>query len=63
MAWILVEKEKAVLNAYDFFLDPACVLCLAGSVAFVVSFFGWYGSLREYVFFLAIVSIIVDCYK
>ncbi|XP_060588542.1 tetraspanin-33-like isoform X2 [Ruditapes philippinarum] len=54
MAWILVEKEKAVLNAYDFFLDPACVLCLAGSVAFVVSFFGWYGSLREYVFFLAI---------
>ncbi|XP_045190074.1 tetraspanin-33-like isoform X2 [Mercenaria mercenaria] len=54
MIWILDIKDKSVNNAYDFFLDPACVLCLVGSVAVFVSFFGWYGSLREYVLFLAI---------
>ncbi|KAL4231974.1 Tetraspanin-33 [Mactra antiquata] len=47
MTWVLVEKEKKVNNAYDFFLDPACVLCLAGCVAFVISFLGWFGALRE----------------
>ncbi|KAL4232344.1 Tetraspanin-33 [Mactra antiquata] len=51
-AWILVEKEKTVKNAYDFFLDPSCVLCLAGSTAVFISFFGWFGSLREHVFSL-----------
>lgn len=60
MTWILVEKEKEVKNAYDFFLDPACVMCLAGSVAFLVSFFGWWGSLREYIPFLAAVSMLQD---
>lgn len=53
MIWILSEKEKVVKNAYDFFLDPSCILCLTGSIAFVVAFFGWYGSLREYTPFLA----------
>lgn len=49
MIWILTLKQKKVSNAYDFFLDPACVLCLVGSVAVFVSFFGWFGSLREHI--------------
>lgn len=54
MIWILVEKEKIVRNAYDFFLDPACVLCLGGSIGFFTSYFGWFGSLREHVLSLKI---------
>lgn len=54
MVWVLVGKEKKVENVYDFFLDPACVFCLTGAVAFVVSFCGWWGSLREHVICLAI---------
>ena len=57
MTWILVEKEKKVHSAYDFFLDPSCVLCLAGSVAFVVSLAGWIGALRDSIEALQIVSI------
>ena len=57
MAWVLVEKEKEVDNAYDFFLDPVCVLCLAGAIAALVSFFGWFGSLRENTLVLKIVSL------
>ena len=56
MTWILVEKEKKVQSAYDFFLDPSCVLCLAGSVAFVVSLAGWIGALRDSIEALQIVG-------
>ncbi|XP_041370754.1 tetraspanin-33-like [Gigantopelta aegis] len=53
-AYILTYKKKRVRDAIDFFLDPSCDLCLAGSVAFFVSFFGCMGSLRENVVFLKI---------
>ena len=56
MTWILVEKEKKVTSAYDFFLDPACVLCLGGSVAFFVSLAGFIGALRDALEALQIVS-------
>ena len=56
MTWVLIEKEKKVASAYDFFLDPVCVLCLAGSIAFVVSLAGWIGGLRDSIEALQIVS-------
>ena len=56
MTWVLIDKEKKVTNAYDFFLDPACVLCLAGSIGFVVALAGWIGALRDAIEALQIVS-------
>ena len=56
MTWVLIDKEKKVTSAYDFFLDPACVLCLAGSIGFVVALAGWIGALRDAIEALQIVS-------
>ncbi|XP_025096703.1 tetraspanin-33-like [Pomacea canaliculata] len=52
--YILVLKEKTVHDAIDFFLDPACDMCLAGSLVFALAFFGCMGSLRENTAFLKI---------
>jgi len=63
MTWILVLKEKKVTSVYDFFLDGACVFCLAGAIAFVVAFFGWFGAFRENISSLKIVSTISNITK
>ncbi|XP_052771554.1 tetraspanin-33-like isoform X2 [Mya arenaria] len=47
MIYALVVKEKKLIDVYDFFLDPACILCLFGCVAFFASLVGWWGPLRE----------------
>ncbi|CAG5124877.1 unnamed protein product [Candidula unifasciata] len=51
-AYILVVKQKKVYDVLDFLLDPACILCLGGSVATVVCFIGLCGALRENTCFL-----------
>lgn len=50
--YILVLKEKTVHDPLDFFLDPACDMCLGGAVIFVLAFLGCTGALRENVCFL-----------
>ncbi|XP_012946908.1 tetraspanin-33 [Aplysia californica] len=55
-AYILSIKDKQVHDVLDFFLDPACDMCLAGSIVFVMGFLGCTGALREIVCFLKIVS-------
>ncbi|KAK7508569.1 hypothetical protein BaRGS_00000135 [Batillaria attramentaria] len=52
--YILALKKKKVNDALDFFLDPACDMCLAGSAIFLLSFFGCTGALRENTVFLKI---------
>lgn len=52
--YILVLKEKKVHDVLDFFLDPACDMCLAGAFIFVLAFFGCTGALRENTVFLKI---------
>ncbi|KAK7109100.1 tetraspanin-17-like [Littorina saxatilis] len=52
--YILVLKEKTVQDPLDFFLDPACDMCLAGSLIFFLSFLGCMGALRENTCFLKI---------
>lgn len=47
-AYILVLKHKTVHDAIDFFFDPSTLMCTAGSITVVVTFFGWLGALREY---------------
>ncbi|WAR21034.1 TSN33-like protein [Mya arenaria] len=47
MTYVLVVKEKKVEEAYDFFLDPSCILCLFGCVALLASLVGWWGPFRE----------------
>ena len=47
-AYILVIKHKTVRDPIDFFFDPSCLLCTAGSITVVITFFGWMGALREY---------------
>lgn len=47
-AYILVIKNKTVHDAIDFFFDPSTLMCTAGAIAVVITFFGWIGALREY---------------
>lgn len=45
-----------IRDALDFFLDPAIILCVSGTIIFIVAFFGFVGALRENVLLLKIVS-------
>jgi hypothetical protein len=55
--YILVLKDKAVNDPLDFFLDPACIMCVIGAFVFVLSFFGCTGALRENTCFLKLVRV------
>lgn len=56
MAWVIDEKDKKVETTYDFFLDPAIILCLVSCIAFLISGFGWVGAFRENLLCLTVVS-------
>ena len=56
-AYILVIKHKVVRDPIDFFFDPSCILCTAGAITLVITFFGWMGALREYTCMLRTVGI------
>ncbi|GFO13643.1 tetraspanin [Plakobranchus ocellatus] len=50
--YILAEKQKKITSAILFFLDPACVTCLAGGVITIMGLLGCTGALREITCFL-----------
>ncbi|KAL5017426.1 hypothetical protein ScPMuIL_007015 [Solemya velum] len=52
--YILVEKNKTVNDAIDFFFDPACLMCSAGSIIVFIAYFGCTGALRENTCFLLV---------
>lgn len=52
--YILVLKKKKVHDPLDFFMDPACVMCLGGALIFVLAFLGCTGALRENTCFLKV---------
>ncbi|KAL8585876.1 hypothetical protein ACOMHN_019291 [Nucella lapillus] len=54
--YILVLKKKRVPDPLEFFLDPACDMCLAGALIFVLAFLGCTGALRENICFLKLGS-------
>ncbi|XP_052225422.1 tetraspanin-33-like isoform X2 [Dreissena polymorpha] len=60
--YILYIKDKKVHDPIDFFFDPSTLMCTAGSIAVVVTFFGWLGALREYTACLRIYSWIVTIF-
>ncbi|XP_069139592.1 tetraspanin-5-like [Argopecten irradians] len=59
--WIQVLKGKVVLHIVDFLFDPSImIMCLGGSVTFLVAFFGCCGSLRENIVLLTIYHTLVS---
>ncbi|XP_076467480.1 tetraspanin-33-like [Babylonia areolata] len=60
--YILVLKEKVVHSALDFFLDPACDMCLVGCIVFVLAFLGCLGSLREVVTLLKVYHAVLSLF-
>ncbi|XP_021350737.1 tetraspanin-33-like isoform X2 [Mizuhopecten yessoensis] len=58
--WIQVLKGKVVLHLVDLLFDPSVmIMCLGGSVTFLVAFFGCFGSLRENLVLLTIYHTLV----
>lgn len=61
-AYILSMKQKTLTDPLDFFLDPACVMCLAGALTFALAFLGCTGALRENTCFLKLFYYILSLF-
>jgi hypothetical protein len=54
--WRLTDDEKVITDAVDFVLDPFIILCIIGTITFIIAFLGCVGAIREHSLMLKSVS-------
>ena len=60
MIWALtISEDLPITSFFGFVSSYLCVLTLIGAIFFVMSFFGWFGALRDNIIALKVVSLIL----
>ena len=60
MIWgLTISEDLPITSFFGFFVCHFCVLTLIGAIFFAMSFFGWFGALRDNIIALKVVSLIL----